>query len=47
MLINKVYTFCSSLNKVQEIVISKTIGCSRFVYNHAITFQSILKNLKM
>ncbi|CAM4301341.1 IS200/IS605 family element RNA-guided endonuclease TnpB [Bacillus paramycoides] len=34
MLVNKVYKFRIYPNKKQEIVIAKTIGCSRFVFNH-------------
>ena len=33
MLINKAYKFRIYLNKEQEILINKTFGCSRFVYN--------------
>ncbi|MGH1169851.1 IS200/IS605 family element RNA-guided endonuclease TnpB [Bacillus cytotoxicus] len=34
MLVNKVYKFRIYPNKGQEILIAKTIGCSRFVFNH-------------
>ncbi|AWC33360.1 transposase [Bacillus cytotoxicus] len=34
MLVNKVYKFRIYPNKEQEILIAKTIGCSRFVFNH-------------
>ncbi|CAI8703778.1 RNA-guided DNA endonuclease TnpB [Bacillus pseudomycoides] len=34
MLINKAYKFRIYPNKKQEILIAKTIGCSRFVFNH-------------
>ncbi|WP_373894698.1 IS200/IS605 family element RNA-guided endonuclease TnpB [Virgibacillus natechei] len=34
MLVNKGYKFRIYPNKEQEILISKTIGCSRFVFNH-------------
>ncbi|PGS96727.1 transposase [Bacillus cereus] len=34
MLVNKAYKFRIYSNKKQEIVITKTIGCSRFVFNH-------------
>ncbi|EJQ37579.1 hypothetical protein IEE_05138 [Bacillus cereus BAG5X1-1] len=34
MLVNKAYKFRIYPNKQQEIVIAKTIGCSRFVFNH-------------
>ncbi|NGP46958.1 helix-turn-helix domain-containing protein, partial [Bacillaceae bacterium SIJ1] len=34
MLVNKAYKFRIYPNKEQEILIAKTIGCSRFVYNH-------------
>ncbi|MED1406989.1 RNA-guided endonuclease TnpB family protein [Bacillus mycoides] len=34
MLVNKAYKFRIYPNKKQEIVIAKTIGCSRFVFNH-------------
>ncbi|OLN22563.1 transposase [Domibacillus antri] len=34
MLVNKAYKFHIYPNKEQEILIAKTIGCSRFVFNH-------------
>lgn len=34
MIINKAYKFCLYPNQEQEILIAKTIGCSRFVFNH-------------
>ncbi|WP_391558612.1 IS200/IS605 family element RNA-guided endonuclease TnpB [Robertmurraya sp.] len=34
MLVNKAYKFRIYLNKEQGILIAKTIGCSRFVFNH-------------
>ena len=34
MLINKAYKFRIYPNKEQEILINKTFGCSRFVFNH-------------
>jgi putative transposase len=34
MLINKAYKFRIYPNKEQEILIAKTIGCSRFIFNH-------------
>ncbi|MEN1938229.1 IS200/IS605 family element RNA-guided endonuclease TnpB [Paenibacillus sp. 102] len=34
MLVNKAYKFRIYPNKRQEILIAKTIGCSRFVFNH-------------
>ncbi|CCF12583.1 transposase, IS605 OrfB [Brevibacillus laterosporus GI-9] len=34
MIVNKVYKFRIYPNKEQEILIVKTIGCSRFVFNH-------------
>ena len=34
MLINKAYKFRIYPTKEQEILIAKTIGCSRFVFNH-------------
>lgn len=34
MLVNKAYKFRLYPNKEQEILIVKTIGCSRFVFNH-------------
>ncbi|MEI3894568.1 MULTISPECIES: IS200/IS605 family element RNA-guided endonuclease TnpB [unclassified Bacillus (in: firmicutes)] len=34
MLVNKAYKFRIYPNKDQEILIAKTIGCSRFVFNH-------------
>ncbi|PGS71156.1 transposase [Bacillus thuringiensis] len=34
MIINKAYKFRIYPNKAQAILINKTIGCSRFVFNH-------------
>ncbi|WP_418904834.1 helix-turn-helix domain-containing protein [Bacillus cereus] len=34
MLLNKAYTFRFYPTKIQEILIAKTIGCSRFVIKH-------------
>ncbi|MGE7546640.1 helix-turn-helix domain-containing protein, partial [Sporosarcina newyorkensis] len=34
MLIHKAYRFQIHPNKEQRILIAKTIGCSRFVFNH-------------
>jgi putative transposase len=34
LLVNKAYKFRIYPNKEQEILIAKTIGCSRFVFNH-------------
>uniref|UniRef100_UPI001FABEC9D RNA-guided endonuclease TnpB family protein n=1 Tax=Bacillus sp. FJAT-47783 TaxID=2922712 RepID=UPI001FABEC9D len=34
MLVNKAYKFRIYPNKDQEILITKTIGCSRFVFNY-------------
>ncbi|UOY91743.1 IS200/IS605 family element RNA-guided endonuclease TnpB [Ectobacillus sp. JY-23] len=34
MLVNKAYKFRLYPNKKQEVLINKTIGCSRFVFNH-------------
>ncbi|CAM4233576.1 Transposase putative helix-turn-helix domain-containing protein [Bacillus paramycoides] len=34
MLVKKAYKFRIYPNKKQEILIAKTIGCSRFVFNH-------------
>jgi putative transposase len=34
MLVNKAYKFRIFPNKAQEVLIAKTIGCSRFVFNH-------------
>ncbi|EJS46580.1 hypothetical protein ICG_05655 [Bacillus cereus BAG1X1-3] len=34
MSVNKAYKFRIYPNKKQEIVIAKTIGCSRFIFNH-------------
>lgn len=34
MLVNKAYKFRVYPNKEQETLIAKTIGCSRFVFNH-------------
>ncbi|PEY37229.1 hypothetical protein CN354_13615 [Bacillus cereus] len=33
MLVNKAYKFRIYPNKKKEILIAKTIGCSRFVFN--------------
>ncbi|PEJ12179.1 transposase, partial [Bacillus toyonensis] len=33
-MINKAYKFRIFPNKAQAILINKTIGCSRFVFNH-------------
>ncbi|EJV57017.1 hypothetical protein BWGOE4_30860 [Bacillus mycoides] len=35
MLINKAYKFRIYPNKAQATLINKTIGCSRFVFNHS------------
>ena len=50
MLINKVYKFRIYPSKEQEILIAKTIGCSRFVFNHFLakwndTYKAIGKGL--
>lgn len=37
MLVNKAYKFRIYPTKNQEILISKTIGCSRYVFNHFLT----------
>jgi putative transposase len=37
MLVNKAYKFRIYPNKNQESLIAKTIGCSRFVFNHFLT----------
>ena len=34
MLVNKAYKFRIYPTKEQEILITKTFGCSRFVFNH-------------
>ncbi|KOY80906.1 hypothetical protein ADM90_17195 [Lysinibacillus macroides] len=34
VLVNKAYKFRIYPNKEQEILIAKTIGCSRFVFNY-------------
>ena len=34
MIVNKAYKFRIHPNKEQEILINKTFGCSRFVFNH-------------
>src|SRR5699024_12784022 len=34
MIIHKAYKFRIYPNKNQEVLIAKTIGCSRFVFNH-------------
>ena len=34
MMINKAYKFRIYPNQAQAILINKTIGCSRFVFNH-------------
>ncbi|QWH15608.1 transposase (plasmid) [Bacillus mycoides] len=50
MLVNKAYKFRIYPNKKQEILIAKTIGCSRFVFNHFLarwndTYKEIGKGL--
>ncbi len=47
MLINKAYKFRAYPNKVQEILINKTFGCSRFIYNNMLGFKKKNKNLTM
>ncbi|WP_415782917.1 helix-turn-helix domain-containing protein, partial [Bacillus manliponensis] len=37
MIINKTFKFRIYPNKEQAILINKTIGCSRFVFNHFLT----------
>ncbi|WP_415782919.1 helix-turn-helix domain-containing protein, partial [Bacillus manliponensis] len=37
MIINKAFKFRIYPNKEQAILINKTIGCSRFVFNHFLT----------
>jgi len=34
MIVNKAYKFRLYPNKEQEILINKTFGCCRFVFNH-------------
>jgi len=34
MLVNKAYKFRIYPNKQQEVLINKTFGCCRFVFNH-------------
>ena len=34
MLINKAYKFRLYPNELQKEIINKTIGCTRFIYNH-------------
>ncbi|WP_170230424.1 helix-turn-helix domain-containing protein, partial [Aneurinibacillus danicus] len=34
MVVNKAYKFRIFPNKTQEILLAKTMGCSRFVFNH-------------
>lgn len=41
MLVNKTYKFHVYPNKKQEILIVKTIGCSRFVFNSFLARSSI------
>ena len=38
MLVNKAYKFRIYPSKEQEILIAKTIGCSRFVFNRALAW---------
>jgi len=38
MIVNKAYKFRIYPNKEQEILINKTFGCSRFVFNHLISW---------
>ncbi|MGR6001759.1 helix-turn-helix domain-containing protein [Bacillus cereus] len=42
MLINKSDTLRIYLNKVEKIVIAKTIGCSRCVYNPSLVLDGIV-----
>ncbi|WP_415782880.1 helix-turn-helix domain-containing protein, partial [Bacillus manliponensis] len=37
MIINKAFKFRIYPNKEQATLINKTIGCSRFVFNHFLT----------
>ena len=37
MLVNKAYKFRIYPNKEQEVLITKTFGCSRFVFNYFLT----------
>ena len=39
MLINKVYKFRLYLNNLQTIIINKTFGCTRLVYNHILALK--------
>ncbi|HDR7877404.1 TPA: helix-turn-helix domain-containing protein [Bacillus mobilis] len=38
-MINKAYKFRIYPNKAQAILINKTIGCSRFVFNHSLVLK--------
>ncbi|MES5930156.1 helix-turn-helix domain-containing protein [Bacillus cereus group sp. MG9] len=40
VLVNKAYKFRIYPNKRQEILIAKTIGCSRFVFNHFLALRN-------
>ena len=45
MLINKAYKFRLYPTKEQQILIAKTIGCSRFVFNHFLSeWNRVYKN---
>src|SRR5690606_39027598 len=37
MIVNKAYKFRIYPNKQQEVLINKTFGCCRFVFNHFLT----------
>ena len=40
MIINKAFKFRIYPNQAQAILINKTIGCSRFVFNHFLSYGS-------
>ena len=43
MVINKAYKFRMYPNKNQLILINKTFGCTRFVYNHMLDEKNKIK----
>ncbi len=38
----KAYKFRLYLNKEQEIIVNKTFGCTRFIYNYLFNKQKVL-----
>ncbi|MBT2582621.1 helix-turn-helix domain-containing protein [Planococcus sp. ISL-109] len=40
MMVHKAYRFRLYPNKKQQVLIAKTIGCSRFVFNHFLDYRN-------